>query len=49
MQGRNKDTDVENRLVDTGVGGGEGRTNWESNTDIDSLPFAKQIAGGKPP
>ena len=32
MQGRSKDTDVENGLVDTAVEGEDG-TNWESNIE----------------
>ena len=32
MQGRHRDTDVENRLVD--MGEGEGEINWKSSIDI---------------
>ena len=40
MQGRNRDTDVENGLVDT-VGKGEGGMNLESSTDIYTLSRVK--------
>ena len=43
MQGRNRDTDVENRHVDTGWKG-EGGTNWEIRIDIYTLPYVKLIA-----
>ena len=33
MQGRNRDTDVENEFVET-VSEGEDGTNWESSLDI---------------
>ena len=33
LQGRNRDTDVENKLMDT-KGGREGGMNWESGIDI---------------
>ena len=33
LQGRNRNTDIENRLVDT-VGEGEDRLNWESSIDL---------------
>ena len=46
MQERNGDTDAENGLVDT-AGEGEGGTNWESSTDMYTLPYVKEIAGGK--
>ena len=46
MQGRNRDADVENGLVDVGRGGG-GEMNWESSIDIYTLPCVKQIASGK--
>ena len=46
MQGRNRDADVENGLVDT-EGEGESGLNWESSTDIYTLPCIKQIASGK--
>ena len=45
MQGRNRDTDMENGYVDT-EREGEGGTNWESNTDI-YLSCGKQIASRK--
>ena len=47
MQGRNRDTDIENKRMDTkganegggsGAGGGGGGRNWEIGTDIYSLP-----------
>ena len=40
MQGRNRDTDLENKLVDP-VGEGEGGTNWEKSIDIYTLPGIK--------
>ena len=46
MQGSNKDTEVENRLVST-TGKGEGRENWESSTDVYTLSYVKEIANGK--
>ena len=36
LQGRNRDTDIENKLVDP-VEEGEGGTNWESSIDIYTL------------
>ena len=45
LQGRNRDADVENRLVD--MGEGEGEMNWESSIDICALLSVKQIASGK--
>ena len=45
-QGRNRDIDIENNLVDT-VGEGEGGTNGENSTDMYHLPCVKQIASGK--
>ena len=41
LQGRNRDTDVENGCVDT-----EGGMNWEIRIDICKLPCVKQIASG---
>ena len=41
MQGRNRGTGMENRLVAT-VGEGEGELNWESSTDIRTLPGVKR-------
>ena len=35
-----RDTDIENRIVDT-VGEGEGRTNRESSTETYILPYVK--------
>ena len=43
MPGRNKDADVENRLVDT-VGKGGGGMHSESSTAMHILPYVKQIA-----
>ena len=40
LQGRNRDRDGENRLVDT-VGKGEGGMNWESGIDIYTLSCVK--------
>ena len=37
LQGRNRDSDRENRLVDT-VGEEQGGTNWESSIEIYTLP-----------
>ena len=34
LQGRDRDADIENGLVGTAAGEGEGGTNWESSTDI---------------
>ena len=45
MQGRNKDADVENRLMDI-VGAGEDGTNWESSIEIYALPYVNQMASG---
>ena len=36
MQSRNRDTDVENKLMDT-KGGRRGRMNWEIGIDIYTL------------
>ena len=46
LQGRNRDADVENGLVDVGRGGG-GEMNWKSSIDIHTLPCVKQRASGK--
>ena len=43
LHGRNKDTDIENRLLRT-VLEGEGGTNWESGNDICALPCVKETA-----
>ena len=40
LQGRNKDTDVENGRVDT-AGEGEGGMNGETRFDINTLPCVK--------
>ena len=42
MQGRNRGTGMENGLVAI-VGEGEGELNWESSTDIHTLPGVKRI------
>ena len=44
MQGRDRDADVENELIDT-VGWGESGANGESSTDICALPCGEQTAG----
>ena len=36
LQGKNRDVDVDNRLVDT-VGEEEGEMNWESTIDIQNI------------
>ena len=41
--GQERDTDTEKGFA----GGGEGGTNWESNTDTHTLPRVEQMAGGK--
>ena len=46
MQGKNRDSDIENGLVDT-VGEGERGVNGESSVDIYILPCVKQIATDK--
>ena len=46
MQGRNRDTDAENRRTDTGARAWGG-TNWECRTDRYTLPCVKQIASGQ--
>ena len=43
-QGRNRDSYIENRLVDT-VEEGEGEVNWESSADTCILPYVKQLVG----
>ena len=40
LQGRNRDADIENPLVDT-AGKGEDGTNWESNIEAYILPYVK--------
>ena len=39
-QGRNRDADMENRLMDTAVEG-EGGTSWESSVETCALPYVK--------
>ena len=46
LQGRNRDSDVENGLVDT-AGEGEGGTNWESSIETYTLAHVKQITSGR--
>ena len=46
LQGRNRDSDIENRLMDP-VGEREGGMNRESCSEIYTLPYVKQIANGK--
>ena len=41
LQGRNRDTDIENGHVDPGEGAGEGGMNWESSPDIYTPPGVK--------
>ena len=48
LQGRNRDSDIENRLMDT-VGKGEGEMNWESSIETYTLPRVKETANGKLP
>ena len=45
LQGRNRDTDIDNGLADT-VGGGEGGTSRGSSLDIYARPCVKQPASG---
>jgi len=42
LQGRNRDTDVENELMDMRGAVGESGTNWESSIDIYTPPYIKQ-------
>ena len=46
MQGKNRDSDIVNRLMDT-AGEGEGETNSDSSTETYQLPYVKQVASGK--
>ena len=46
MQSRNKDADIENRLVGT-AGEQEGGMNSERSTETYALLYVKQIAHGK--
>ena len=46
LKGRNRNTKIENRVMDT-VGGEEGRMNWESNIETCILSYVKQVASGK--
>ena len=40
LQGRNRDTDIEKRFVDT-AGERKGGTNWESSIETYTLPYIK--------
>ena len=42
-QGRNRDTDIEKRHVDT-VEEGEGGTNWESNIETYTITICKTVS-----
>ena len=44
MQGRNRDTDVENQHMGLGRGDREAGMNWETRIDMCTLPWVKQIA-----
>ena len=46
LQVRNRDADIENRLVDT-TGEGEGRINWEGSIEMYASLYVKKIASGK--
>ena len=46
LQDRNRDTDAENRLVDT-VGEGAGGMNRQNSIDINTPPCVNQTASGK--
>ena len=43
MQGKNRDIDTENRLVETGREG-EGRTIWKSNTETYTLSSVQSLS-----
>ena len=43
MQNRKRDTDVQNRLLDS-VGEGEGGVIWENSIETYILPYVKQIS-----
>ena len=45
LQGSNRDTSIENRLVGT-TGKGEGGMNWESSTETYTSPYAQQMTSG---
>ena len=45
FQGRNRETDMKNRLMDT-AGDGEGGMNWENSTELYTLSYVKwQLVG----
>ena len=46
LQGRNRDTDIENRLLDS-AREGKGGTNQESSIETYTLPCVKQMASKK--
>ena len=46
LQGRSRDVAVEIRCVDTGRGATRDVKNWETGTDIYTLPCVKQTASG---
>ena len=46
FQGRNRESDIENRLTDI-EGAGESGPNWESSIEIYTLPHVEQAANGK--
>ena len=48
MQGSNGDADVENRFMDKGRVGeeGKGEMNGESSMEANTLPYVKEIASG---
>ena len=46
LQDRNRETDLENRFMDTGREG-EGGTNGESCPDINTVPCTNEIASRK--
>ena len=47
MQGRKRDTDIENELVDMAGGEGEAGKNRERSTDILTLPEVKCVTGSR--
>ena len=48
MKGRNRDAGIEKQRVGTGREGEDG-TNWDSRTDINTLPCVNYIASGNLP
>ena len=47
LQGKNRDTDIENGFVNT-VGEGDGGANWESSTDTYTLPCVNSFLPSPP-